>query len=226
MAMELSGPVVRIAGWWLAFALTHMTLSSARLRPKLAGWLGEGPFAGLYSLVALGCFIPLVRTYFMNKHAGPWLWTLAMGPLLQWTVYIAMGVALVLVMGGLATPSPASVGASNREATGVFLITRHPVFMGLGLFGLIHLVPNGSAADLAFFGGFAAFSVIGARHQDNRKIVDGPSGYLAFCEQTPFLPFTGGRSIEGLRGMSRGVILLGVSTTLLLRHFHAVWFGG
>lgn len=225
--MTLSDPVICIAGWWLAFAFTHMVLSSSIVRPGLVARLGEGPFAGLYSLVALACFIPLVRSYFTNKHAGPWLWSLAMGPALEWAVYIGMGAALVLVVAGLATPSPAmSVGTSNKEPAGVLLLTRHPVFMGLGLFGLLHLLPNGAAADLAFFGGFPLFAVIGARHQDHRKMVDGPHGYASFCEQTPFLPFTGGRTIEGIRGINRVVVLLGISTTLLLRHFHAAWFGG
>lgn len=224
--MEASAPVIKIAGWWLAFAVTHMAFSSTMLRPKLVARFGEGPFTGLYSLVALACFIPLVRTYFMNKHAGPWLWSIPMGPVLQWALYIGMGAALVLMIAGLATPSPVSVGASNKEPAGVLLITRHPVFMGLGLFGLLHLIPNGAAADLVFFGGFAAFAVIGARHQDYRKIVDGPSGYALFCEQTPFIPFTGRRTLEGIREIGPVVILLGISTTLLLRHFHSAWFGG
>ena len=61
---------------WLAFAATHMVLSSVQLRPRLISVLGERPYQGLYSTVALLLFVPLVWVYFANKHAGPELWYL------------------------------------------------------------------------------------------------------------------------------------------------------
>ena len=46
---------------WLAFAVTHMGMSSLRVRPALVrAFGGELPFAGIYSLVALAIFVPLV----------------------------------------------------------------------------------------------------------------------------------------------------------------------
>ena len=80
-AMGATGAIV---GLWLLFAATHMGLSSLRVRPRLVAALGPGPFAGLYSLLALAIFIPLVWVYLNDRHAGPLLWALPIGPLLRW----------------------------------------------------------------------------------------------------------------------------------------------
>jgi hypothetical protein len=137
-----------IVALWLGFALSHMGLSSGRLRPRLVGALGASLFQGLYSLVAFAFFVPLVWVYFAGKHAGPLLWSVPLGPGLRWTLYAAMGVAFVLVVAGFLQPSPAAIGSKTTQPGGVHLLTRHPVFMGTGLFGLLHLVPNGFASRL------------------------------------------------------------------------------
>jgi len=102
-------PTVTIVLLWLGFAGSHLTLSSVRVRQALVARIGEGPFRGLYSLVAFAFFIPLVWTYFGHKHAGPWLWTLPLGPGLRWAIYAGMGLAFVLVVAGFIRPSPAAV---------------------------------------------------------------------------------------------------------------------
>jgi len=55
---------------WAAFTATHLGLASVRVEPRLRAKLGDGPFLGLYSLVALAIFIPLVWIYLANRHAG------------------------------------------------------------------------------------------------------------------------------------------------------------
>ena len=66
--------VAGIVALWVAFAVSHMGLSSLRLRPRLAALLGERGYQAIYSIVALALFVPLVRLYFANPHAGPHLW--------------------------------------------------------------------------------------------------------------------------------------------------------
>ena len=63
-------PVWQIVLLWVAFAATHMGMSSLQLRPKLVGVLGEAGFAGVYSIVALAIFVPLVSIYWGPKHEG------------------------------------------------------------------------------------------------------------------------------------------------------------
>lgn len=219
-------PTAAIALLWLGFAASHMGLSSAPIRPRLVGALGEQAFRGLYSLVALAFFAALVGTFFAHRHAGAWLWTLPRGPLLRGVVDAGMAVAFVLMTAALVRPSPAGVLPGDATPRGVYRITRHPLSMAFALFGLVHLLPNGSTADVAFFGGFVAFALIGAWHQDRRKLASGDRRFRAFYEGTPFLPFTGAATAIGLRELSPAVVLAGVGAAIVVRVYHRSWFGG
>ena len=211
---------------WLGFAATHIGLSSTPLRQRLVARLGENPFRGVYSLISFAFFVPLIWVYFTHKHAGPWLWALARGVPLLLVMYIGMAVTFVLVIGSLVRPSPGAVVPGSATPRGVQRITRHPLFMGLALFGLLHLLPNSSTADIVFFGGFPIFSLIGGWHQDQRKLADGPASYREFYQSTPFLPFTGAATLGGIREISPAIIAGGILGTIVVRHFHAAWFGG
>ena len=217
---------LEIALLWAAFTATHVGLSSLRVRPRLAGALGETAFAGLYSVIALAIFVPLVWLYFTHKHEGPALWLLPRGPVLSWTLYLAMGVALVLFVASFVNPSPAGMAPSSTTPRGVHWITRHPLVMSFVVFALVHLLPNGFASDVAFFGGFAAFALIGAAHQDSRKRVAGPPGYAEFADATPFFPFTGSQTLRGLRELSKPALVGGIALAIAIRFFHSSWFGG
>jgi uncharacterized membrane protein len=210
---------------WLAFAATHMGMSSRSFRPRLAGALGEPAFAGVYSLVALGIFVPLVWIYFDHKHEGPFLWHLGGVPGLRYAVYVGMALTFVLLVGGLARPSPSSMRAGPTEVRGVQRITRHPVFMAAGLYGLLHLlVASVSTTELAFFGGFPLFAVVGSMHQDARKLASpGAEDYRRFCAATSLLP-----DPRGIVGALRDVPVpaaIGVGATVALRVFHPTLFG-
>ncbi len=194
--------IAEIVALWIAFAATHMGLSSLRLRPRLLERLGERGFQGLYALVALGLFVSLVRVYASHRHAGPELWSLGELPGVHVIMSLGMLVALVLAVAGMLTPSPASMLPGKTEVTGVFRITRHPLTMGMGLFGLMHLLgAEIHAAGFAFFGGFVVFALLGCRHQDQRKLATAGEELRRFHEQTPFLPFTGPGSLQGLKQM-------------------------
>lgn len=218
-------PTFSIVALWSGFALSHMALSSLRLRPKLVAALGPGPFQGLYSLLAFAFFVPLCWVYLENRHEGAWLWSVALGPALRWALYLAMGVAFVLIVAGALQPSPAAVGSKTTGVRGVHRITRHPVFMGLALFGLLHLVPNGFASDVAFFGGFPLFTLLGCWHQDRRKLAEGSETFRSFHAQTPFLPFTGRDTLQGLRELSPAALGIGAALSVLLRLAHPWLFG-
>jgi uncharacterized membrane protein len=210
---------------WGAFALSHIGLSSDRLRPTLVAKLGERGFMGLYSLIALAIFIPLVSCYFDNKHSGPLLWAIDGTPGLRWLMYLGMAVAFSLAVAGIARPSPASIAPGKAEVTGVRRVTRHPLFMAVGLYGLLHLlVAPVHASELAFFGGFPVFAVMGCRHQDQRKLASGGPEFRTFYDNTAFLP--GARGGVGLFVREQPIaVAVGVGVTVLLRMFHATLFG-
>jgi uncharacterized membrane protein len=216
-------PTTSIVLLWIAFTATHLGLASVRVEPRLRARLGNAGFVGLYSVVALAIFVPLVAIYFGNRHAGPWLWTVPVGPVLRALLYLGMTFGMVLAVGSLLRPSPASlVPNAPAEVRGVYRVTRHPLVLGLALIWALHLIPNASTADVAFFGGFLAFSLLGAWHQDARKLHAGDAKFRAFHAATSFLPF--GRGVSGLADLSPLVVALGVAAALFVRWLHgSIW---
>src|SRR5437016_2839813 len=84
---------------------------------------------------------------------------------------------------------------------------------------------QGLYSPVALFGCFVIFALVGAKHQDARKIATNVPGYREFCAATPFLPFTGGETLRGLREAAPAAVI-GVAATVVVRYFHAAWFGG
>jgi len=210
---------------WLAFAVTHMGLSSAPVRTRLTARLGERGFLGLYSLVALGIFVPLVWFYFAHKHQGAFLWYLGSSPVLRWIMYGGMALALSLLVAGLIRPSPAAIAPGKAEVAGAYHITRHPVFMAVGIYGLLHLlVARVNATELAFFAGFPLFAWVGCRHQDRRKLASGDAKFRRFHDETVFFPFTGAGALRGLREIGLPLVV-GTVLAIGLRVFHPRLFG-
>ena len=69
-------------------------------------------------------------------------------------------------------------------------------------------------------------ALVGAWHQDRRKLALGVPGFRAFYEATPFLPFTGRDTVRGFRELSPAAVVAGIALTAVLRYFHPSWFGG
>lgn len=207
-------PAVTIVLLWLGFAGSHVLLSHPPVRSNLVARLGTQPFLAVYSLVAFAFFVPLCWVYFAHLHEGDWLWVMPRGPILTFVVTLGATVGFVVMAGGLLQPSPAGMTGGSMEPRGVLRITRHPLFMGLGIVGLFHLLPNASASDLAFFAGLPLFAIVGCAHQDRRKLAEHVPGYEAFVAATPFLPFAGRETLRGLAEM--GPVRIGVGIVLAL----------
>lgn len=222
-----------LAFLWAAFAGSHMVLSSARLRPRLRARLGEQGFRGLYSLVALATFIPLIWVYSAYRHAGPLLWT-TIGPpeVAKMLNHVLMALALVLLASSL-LPASAAPSAMHAQAEGIARvrgmtrITRHPTLVAFALFGIAHLLVNGNLADVVFFGGFPLYTWIGARHQDERLARDRP-GYGNVIANTSIVPFGAifaGRQSLVVRELPLPGVVVGLGLAIVLRLFHPTLFG-
>ncbi len=210
---------------WAAFIATHLGLASTRVEPVLRKRMGDQPFLGLYSLVALALFVPLVWIYLDNRHADGWIWAVPVGPVPRAVLYVLMTVALALLVAGGAQASPAAVAPGSPKIAGAYRITRHPVVLGTGLLMALHLIPNGSAADIAFFGGFTLFTVLGAWHQDVRKLAVGKPEFVAFHEQTRFLSLSPAAWARGLIELPLWVWAASGVATLGIRWLHptGIW---
>jgi len=179
-----------ITFWWAMFAGTHMVLSSLPVRGKLIARLGEKTFRGLYSLIAFATFIPLVWVYFGNRHAGGVVWSLAAAPGVRPLAMLLAVLGIAMIVAGVLRPSPALAGIKQAwGARGLTRITRHPLFMGIALWALSHLLLNGFVTDVLFFGGLLAFSLAGAAHQDARKRATEEERLGQFLAESSYWPF-------------------------------------
>ena len=224
-------PVVIIGFWSAAFLVSHFILSSEPIRPKLIAAVGEWPFRGIYSAVALGTFIPLVVEFARHKHAGAMLWYLRDVPPLRSLVWLMMLAALILFTAGLITPSPAGMAGAAAELVprGELKLTRHPGFVAFTLFGLAHMIMNGWAGDLLFFATFPILGILGGFHQDARKAQMIGEPYRRFVAATSFFP--GAALLSGRQRWTSAdtpwrTIAIGAAITIVLVAFHPMLFGG
>jgi len=225
------GAVGLIALWATLFLAGHFILSSDPVRGAIAGTVGEQPFHGIYSLVALGTFIPLVVVFAHHKHAGPMLWYLRGITPVRWLIGPMMLVALIMWVASLMTPNPAALGApDNLTPRGILKLSRHPGFIAFTIFGLAHMLMNGWAGDLVFFGTFPALGIFGGLHQDHRKLRSMGEPYRRFVEQTSFMPgaalLSGRQRCHPSEDLPWLAIAIGAALTVVLVAIHPWAFGG
>jgi uncharacterized membrane protein len=201
----------------LVFLATHF-VTSTPLRLALVNAMGEWPYRGAYSTVAL---ITLV-----------WMaWAYAGAPREQlWTGFreipsVLMPLAFVLIACGY-WRNPTMVGAdkllkSQDPARGIIRITRHPIMWGIMLWAAAHIVARGDLKSLVFFGGFLLLALVGTLSMDGRKRANPDwERFAAVTSHVPFVAIAQGRNRLDLGeiGWLRPVIGLAVFFAVLAFH--------
>ena len=167
----------------LVFLATHF-VTSTPLRPVLVNALGEWPYRGAYSLVALVTLAWMIWAY----SAAP------REPLFagfRQIAFVLMPLAFVLIACGY-WRNPTMVGAdkllkSDEPARGMIRITRHPIMWGIMLWAAAHILARGDTKALIFFGGFLVLAVVGTLSMDARKKSN--PDWPRFAAVTSHLPF-------------------------------------
>jgi uncharacterized membrane protein len=101
--------------------------------------------------------------------------------------------------------------------------------MAFALWGLAHLLANGTVGDVAFFGSFVVVGVLGAYHMDARIKRQKGEPFVEFCRQTSVLPFGAiarGRNRLTVDEMSFPLAAIGVAVFSALFILHSRFFGG
>ena len=227
-------PAFAIALWALLFLGSHLLISSRAVRPLLIARFGDVNYSGIYSVVALATFIPLVLAFSYHKHSGAMLWNLRDVAVVRWLAWLLMLAALIIFVASFITPNPGSMGAQagrkdSSVARGVLKISRHPGFVAFSMFGLAHILMNGFAGDVIFFASFPALSIIGGMHQDGRKEVQLGAAYKKLEDSTSFFP--GLALIQGRQHWTSAdtpwtAIAIGLALTALIVWLHPTIFGG
>ena len=201
----------------IVFIATHF-IASTPLRPVIVGRIGEWPYRGAYSVIAL------ITLGWMG-------WAYANAPReLLWSPwreapYIFMPIAFVLIACGY-WRNPTMVGAdrllkSEDPARGIIRITRHPIMWGFMLWAAAHIVARGDLKSLIFFGGLLAVAGIGTVLMDARKKSNPDwARFAAVSSNVPFVAIAQGRNRIAWReiGWLRPAAGLAVFFLVLLVH--------
>ncbi len=220
----MSGSLSALALAALIFVGGHFVLSSPPVRGALIARLGRVPFTGLYAVFAGATFSWLVIAYGSAPFTALWGdpdWA-------RYPVLLVMPFAAILVVCGVLTPNPTGilgeqVRARDDPAPGIFKVTRHPVMWAIALWAAVHLIANGDAASLIFFGAILVLALGGVVHMEARWRAKGDPGWGRVAAATSVIPFAAaleGRARIGLAGIGWGRMALGVGLYFVLLFGH------
>ncbi len=171
----------------LAFVASHIVLASPPVRDRLAGRLGEGGFRIGYALLSLALLVGAIQAY-RAVPPGPLLWV---APAWAWHVAtLLMLLASILFVGSLTPANRALAGVplSERPATGVLAITRHPMMWAFGLWAAVHVVLSGKLDTVLLAGGLGLLALLGSAAQDVKKRAQLGANWRSWEAQTSYWP--------------------------------------
>jgi uncharacterized membrane protein len=194
-----------------AFLGTHFLLSHP-LRAPLVSRMGEGPFRGLYSLLAIVTFGLMIWAY-GRIGDQQLLWIAGDTSLLIATVLMWLG-AILFVGSFFGNPALPGARRPNGPPSGALAITRHPMMWGFALWAIVHIIVVATPKALIFDGSILFLALVGAVMQDRKKRALMGQDWHDWSAQTAFLPFTRGFAYPGTFSLIGGTLLFLLATWL------------
>lgn len=149
------------------FLGVHLLTTQTELRQGLVARVGEGPYKGVYSLVALAGLVLIILGYHkaqLMPGKNPVLWSAP-----EWGRHMTMLLMLPVFPLLFATYLPGRISAT----------VRHPMITAVKLWALGHLFVRGDLASLLLFGGllaWAAYDRISLKQREAQGLVHIRSG--------------------------------------------------
>ena len=201
----------------IVFLATHF-ITSTPLRPVIVNRIGEWPYRGAYSLIALITLVWMGWAYANAPREQLWVG-------IREIPYLVMPVAFVLIACGYFR-NPTMVGAerllkNEDPARGMIRITRHPIMWGIMLWAAAHIVARGDLKSLVFFGSLLVLAAIGTLLMDARKKAnpDWPR-FAAVSSNVPFVAIAQGRNRIVWREIGWLRPAIGLAAFFLVLTFH------
>jgi uncharacterized membrane protein len=130
--------------------------------------LGETRWKGLYSIISIAGFVLIVVGYGIARRAPVALW--APPPGVRHLTALIVAVAFVLI------------AAAYVPGSRIKRVIGHPMYAGIAIWAVGHLLANGTVHALVLFGAFFVWAAAGLliwRHRDRMAHVRYPSGSAA-----------------------------------------------
>ena len=194
-----------------AFLGTHFLLSHP-LRAPMVRAMGERPFQGLYSLIALAT-LGLMIYFYRAIGREPPLW--GTGDALWIVASLLMWFASILLVGSFVkNPSLPGAAAPVDAPASVFRITRHPAMWAFALWAVVHMAVVAMPKALVLDGAILILALGGALGQDLKKRKLMGDAWDKWTAQTAFVPFARGFALPGAFAAVGGTIFFFAATWL------------
>ena len=206
-----------------AFVVTHIGMATSGVRDGLVTRFGEKGFQGLYALVSFALLGAAMFVYRDLEPVSAWV-----APTGAWHVStLVMLFASILFVGSVtpANKALAGVPASDRPASGVLRITRHPMMWSFALWAAVHATLSGSLPTVILAAGIGMLALLGAAHQDFKKRRLMGETWARYERETSYWPF--GAQLSGRQPWSAvwpGLVPVvgGIALWALLTFVHPV----
>ena len=147
-----------LLGLVIFFAAHSVSIVNEPWRDRMVAKIGEWPWKGLYSLVAIAGFVLIVWGYGQARVEPVLLYSPPV-----WLRHVALLLLVPVFPLFLAAYFPGRIQAA----------TKHPMLVATKLWAVAHLLANGMLADVILFGPFLAWAVIdriSMKHRTQRPI--------------------------------------------------------
>lgn len=214
-------PLALAALLWLAI---HLGLSGTRLRDRAVATVGEKPFAGLFSLLALASLVLLILAYRGADTTPLWYapgWLIGVIDALMLSAFVLLAAAAIPVRGK-------GRSAQGEEPRGIARVTRHPMMSAAALWAALHLLANGDSASLLFFGALLLTVLFGLPSIDAKFARRDPARAGALHAATSILPFAAiaaGRNRLVLAEIGWLPFAVGLVAWAAMLHLHPLLIG-
>lgn len=151
-----------ILGLILFLGVHSISIINDPWRDRMAARLGEIPWKGVYSVIAIIGLVLIIQGYGAARYDPVVLYTPP-----TWLRHLAFLLLLPVFPLLLAAYLPGRIKSA----------VKHPMVLAVKLWAVAHLLANGMLADLLLFGGFLAWSVaerISLKHRTARPVPGAP----------------------------------------------------
>ena len=151
-----------IIGLIIFLGIHSISIVNEAGRDQLALRLGEWPWKGVYSLIAIAGFILIIIGYGQARLQPVVIYTPP-----DWTHHLSMLLMLLAFVALIAAYVPGRISD----------LLKHPMLVAVKFWALAHLISNGTLADVLLFGGFLTWAVadrISMKRRTQRSIPKAP----------------------------------------------------